>query len=76
MAANHRHGQYEYIIRKELRDFKDEPSELAYVLIRFFREVKKANGDDYSTSSIWDLFMTMQMVINNYAPAILVKSIS
>ena len=63
----------EYEIRKQLHDFKDEKPDLCYILVRFFREIKKVNGDDYHTSTIFDILMTLQMSLNNAAPETPIK---
>ena len=43
---------------------RKDKGELQKVLIRFVCEVKKSNGNNYKPSSIWDLIMTIQMVLN------------
>ena len=58
----------ECIISGHLTDYKNSPQDLNYVLTRFFREVKKVNGEDYHASTIWDLLMDFQIILNRNKP--------
>ena len=66
----------EHVMNSNLAELQNNKPELRYCMIRFICEVKKVNGEHYHSSTIWDIFMTIQMCLNRQNPDAPIKFMS